>query len=155
MKEQLVEFSTAKLAKEKGFGLGENDYCQLPYYYNLEGKLNDIKDNLFKRDISTTHLGALTLDNVEIGILFMDNSLDEYTLAPTQSLLHRWLREVHNLHIWLQPLGYKMQYDVYIEHIDDWKKGEENTCVGEDFNTYEKALEKGLQEALKLIKQQL
>lgn len=99
MEETLVSFQVAKLAKEKGFGLGKKDYCQLPYYYNLKGNLNDMKDNLFKRDISTTHLGALTLDNVEVGISFMDNSLDECILAPTQSLLQKWLRKVHNIDI--------------------------------------------------------
>lgn len=148
MQEELVSFETAKLAKEKRFGLEENDYCQLPYYYNLEGELNDIKNNLFKRDISTTHLGALTLDNVEIGISFMDNSLDEYTLAPTQSLLQKWLREIHNIHI---TIDYNQSGKFSCRLCDEVENNLSIELFGEYFNSYEEALGAGLQEALNLI----
>ena len=129
MKEQLVNFETAKLAKEKGFNhikancYGDNMCYQLP-----EGNLiNAVKGN------------------VKLG----------YILAPTQSLLQKWLREVHNIHIYVEPywkeedaknINVKPEYCAWYIHgqidIDE---------VPEFDKTYEEALEKGLQDALKLI----
>lgn len=68
---------------------------------------------------------------------------------PTQSLLQKWLREIHDIHIgmtffdakkWKEPL------DSYWECRLHYN----NAVVSG--STYEEALEKGLQEALKLIK---
>lgn len=120
MKEQLITFKTAKLAKEKGLNFSSDNIV-----YNDSGRkcVVDYDTSVITEDIP----------------------------CVSQSILQKWLREIHNIHVWLEPLGFKMEYDVYVNHADDWKKGEENTCVGEDFNTYEEALEKGLQEALTLI----
>ena len=74
-----------------------------------------------------------------------NNSEDESEYAVcTQSLLQRWLREVHNMFLtveysldkddWFYYL-YKQQFNKYIH-----------------FKTYEEALEAGLYEALLLIK---
>jgi len=67
--------------------------------------------------------------------------------APTQSLLQKWLREVHKLHITLTSISQESwQY-----HIT--KVGESlGIRYEQDFNTYEEALEVGLLEGLKLIK---
>lgn len=65
--------------------------------------------------------------------------------APTQSLLQRWLREKHNIHfyIWFNELTKKFRIESnYPEYKLD---------TDEEFDTYENALESGLQEALKLI----
>lgn len=64
----------------------------------------------------------------------------------TQSLLQRWLREKHNIHIGtvcnnLQDLLFSSE----IIYIGD-------CLVTNTHKTYEKALEEGLYEALKLIK---
>lgn len=61
---------------------------------------------------------------------------------PTLSLLQKWLREVHNL----DTLIYKEDIDNYTYHV--W--GETGRTVY-NWDTYEEALEKGLQEALKII----
>ena len=58
--------------------------------------------------------------------------------APTQSELQKWLRDKHNILV-LIDRGDKP----YITFQHNRSK--------EDFDTYEEALEKGLQEALKLI----
>lgn len=68
---------------------------------------------------------------------------------PTQSLLQKWLRENHNIVLWVMPVNYNTRYMVkgvirhgILEHeliVNEWK------------DTYEEALEFGLQEALKLI----
>ena len=72
-------------------------------------------------------------------------------LHPTQSLLQRWLREVHKL---IVTVNYIYEYDStpYTSFI--YKEGDSvPTNKWEfDFETFEEALEKGLFEALKLIK---
>lgn len=61
-------------------------------------------------------------------------------IEPTQSLLAKWLRKVHNIHVY--PVYIDKGYEYYINttQSDGW------------YETYELALEAGLQEALKQIK---
>ena len=69
----------------------------------------------------------------------------EWFNAPTQSLLQKWLREKHNIYINPQASNsIDSWFDIYYKH----------ECIMEKdmFRTYEDALEKGLIEALKLIK---
>ena len=117
MKNELISYETAVLAKEKGF-------CQEGIAYLCKGQ-----------------------DKGEIGA-----SIDckVYASAPTQSLLQRWLREQYAIHIELIPneedpknLWNTIVYPLYC------MKEPSNEGV---YNTYEQALEKGLIEALKLIK---
>ena len=84
---------------------------------------------------------------------------------PTQSLLQKWLREVHNIYVSSLP---------YQDYSDNWKPIDlmyyysvidlnkfikqdiNNGTIGElgsdiNFKTYEEALEIGLQQALQLI----
>lgn len=135
MEEQLITFETARLAKEKGFTLnvvGSHKYN----YFTESGELG------------VTSWGHL--------------HLDEPAEVP-QSLLQKWLREKHGIHIVLIPTinaawTYKTttvlserdeEVIIGIKDVGDLPPYK-NVC-GEDFSTYEKALERGLQEALKLI----
>jgi hypothetical protein len=95
MKEQLITFKTAKLAKEKGFDLNRhiNDEC-----------------------------------------------------SPTQSLLQKWLRDKHNIHLTVTSISQE-SWQYHITKIGD-SLGKNYI---EDFYNYEEALELGLMEALKLI----
>lgn len=75
-----------------------------------------------------------------------DDSL--YIDCPTQSLLQKWLREEHNIHIdmYRNAIGFQCNLDkagcgTHIRKVTDCEE-----------YTYEQALEQGLQEALKLIK---
>lgn len=106
MKEELITFETAKLAKEKGYNKEFEDY---PYK------------------------GCI--------------------IAPTQSLLQRWLREKHGIHVWVHP---NLIWQTYHHKGIVDRKETHNTNIafdGESMkDTYEEALEVGLQEALKLIK---
>lgn len=114
MKEQLIAFETAKLAKNKGFDSIEG-WSRM---YNQDGE--------FKSPYKETYP------------------------APTQSLLQKWLREKHNIlvestHFTASHFTYKI-----------YKKDNIITIlflgtVKDIFDNYEHALEKGLQEALKLI----
>lgn len=78
----------------------------------------------------------------------------EYLVYPTQSLVQKWLRETKNLHISIirNTCGYG--YDICKAdngtHITDGIfKGPND---GGQWDTYEEALEVGIQESLKLIK---
>jgi len=136
MKEQLIKFDTAKLAKEKGF---------------------DIKVNSFISDITgyTLNIGFDNYNRI-------DMSKGCYS-APTQSLLQKWLREVHFLWVettvWGDGIGtqciikkadYKDIEDDRSRVVKMAKTVDIGFYMKLEFN-YEKTLEKGLQEALKLI----
>ena len=81
---------------------------------------------------------------------YKDNS--DYLLQPTQSLLQKWLREIHNINIDIETLqkekkivyGYDLVYTIETLHVKSSK---------ERFKTYEQALEDSLQEALRLTKE--
>jgi hypothetical protein len=112
MKEKIITFETAKLAKEKGF----NEICEYGYFDRDDEIILDISD----------HNNS---DNLDIS-------------APTQALLQKWLREVHNINVYCQPVDY--------ENTDKWF----NNIASHNppfTGTYEEALEVGLQEALTLI----
>jgi hypothetical protein len=127
MKEQLISFETAKLAKEKGFNI--------PVHAMYIKKRNN----------------PLNYPEPEES-MYNWNSRAGYS-APTQSLLQKWLREEHNIHI---QLHYDCKYKywefrnfILNEYIDK----EHNKVYFEYFgyNTYEEALEAGLSKALSII----
>ena len=136
MTDQLINFETAKLAKEKGF----DEVC-----YYLHHPEYGIVDNSKYHKNSKLNIG---------------DDKTEYVTAPTQSLLQKWLRESHNLYVEsyhdLTPGGERIQYYTnwgFIQQKDI--KGNSNVNGSydeyEDWKTYEEALEEGLQKALKLI----
>lgn len=121
MKEQLIEFKTAKLAKEKGF-------TQLFGKFDLVNMFRENKD------------GSIESDKEMQG-----NERDRYYLRPTQSLLQKWLRENHKIHItiWYNELTEKYR-------IDSINSSEPFDMT--EYPTYEQVLEIALVEALNLIK---
>jgi hypothetical protein len=138
MEEQLVSFETAKLAKEKGF----NIECKYRYF-----KVD--KHSTFSKfhPIDSYITSTLTYEEDTSGCLPSSKTGE----APTQSLLQKWLREVYNTHLMVEPFYNEQKvlvygFDLITERI------EEETIVEKGFKTYEEALEVGLQEALKLIK---
>lgn len=89
MTEQLITYETAKLTKQKSF----NEYTS--YMFEESG--------------------------VEIGSKcsgdYKHSDWDKHIIRysrPTQSLLQRWLREIHNIHVIMKPvIGSKNGYDSY------------------------------------------
>jgi len=158
MTEQLVSFETTKLAKEKGFSVGT--FGCLVHYKTENKHHEDGTSGPFgwKKDEMTFDKSYVVNGRADLGDL-SNSSYDCYEL-PTQSLLQKWLREKHKISVELSSSdldGYN--YEVVLlkkqfEHliIDNRKSDNmfENT-ISINFNTYEEALEKGLQEALKLI----
>ena len=136
MEETLISFETAKSAKDREFDLE----CKYRYYKVYAGStLNKVGHNVGDFVLSTINKN--------------DNSLGVASLAeaPTQALLQRWLREVYNIHLMVEPYYNEEKLLVYgFDLITE--RAEEETIIEKGFKTYEEALEIGLQEALKLIK---
>lgn len=73
MQEQLITFDTAKLAREKGF---------------IHVKANCYGDNM-----------CYQLPKGELLNALKGNTVSGYILAPTQSLLQKYIREIRGVHI--------------------------------------------------------
>lgn len=145
MEEQLVSFETAKLAKEKGFDIN----CNTGFHEDF-GELEN--DNY---PLLGTYSFILNCD--------CNNKLEYQIVAPTQSLVQRWLREKHNLNLNIWSGGYNEKDKHYsfrcdIHYITKTDCKFINSCLSKIpndfyiFRSYEEALEQGLFEALTLIK---
>ena len=128
MKEDFITFETAKLAKEKGFNY--NCYCG----YDKNG------------ETYRPHYWEMSCDTNMLVIRESDLDEDVICLAPTQSLLQRWLRVEHKLDVIVSVVytgdGKRYHCDLFTTYM---------SSLPSIFDTYEEALEEGLQEALKLI----
>jgi hypothetical protein len=69
--------------------------------------------------------------------------VDTYN-RPTQSLLQRWIRETHNIHVYVTRTRSRTKYSWVICNTTP-------ISFGRKWNTYEASLEEALQEALQLI----
>ncbi len=127
----IVKFETAKKAKEVGFDI----LCDCGYNPNYE--------TLIEPKSAWHYL--CKLDELKSGIQ-----------APTQSELQRWLRETHNIQMIMQPYydHYGIPKVTFVcdvicinDGLNDGYKHKSKKC-----NTYEEALEIGLNNGLKLIK---
>jgi len=131
MKDELISYKTAQLAKEKGFEWKTlNAYDGVPMVCSHS-------ESIFKP------------------LNYNSPSGGNYVSAPAQSLLQRWLREEHFIDIDITPTVWDSNR-VYRGFIhQDFIRSEihlKNICREFSYNiNYEEALEKGLQEALKLI----
>lgn len=138
MKDELISLEVAKLARKKHFN--EVSY----YIYSKYG--------LEKYTITVYH------KNIYQGS-------DPIYLAPTQSLLQRWLREKYNCIIVISPHRdyynecWKSKEDIlwevsvnYYGTKLDIEYTDKSDFNAHHFNTYEKALEEGLKQGLMLIK---
>jgi hypothetical protein len=122
MQETLIEFETGKLAKEKNFNIP----CDARWWMEF-GSWKESKQ------------GAVKCKNSE-----------EYSISrPTQSLLAKWLREVHNIIVTPLPTKTKWFFNIQWGGVET---NYEDFDSDEYYSTYEEALEIGLQEGLKLIK---
>lgn len=118
MKDELISFGTAKLAKKKKF----NEWCDT--YFDVDK---------FSR----------------IGSDYGNSFPDILYYQPSQSLLQRWLREVHNIHV--EVTSNFVTIDAFKKHRK-WYVYVQDEEIEALFDSYEQALETGLFKALKLIK---
>lgn len=124
MKEDLINFETAKLAKEKGFDWKCN------HYYETSGQL-------------------ICFGGSEHSYTSIDKTLwpNTYLLTSTQSLLQKWLREEHNIEVFVHLRTYHVGWVVKVRDMKNT-----STLFQNVYETYEDALENGLYEALLIIK---
>jgi hypothetical protein len=125
MQEELITFETAKLAKQKEF----DESCNSVFVDGIPKELGAVqrKNSTYKNQIT----------------------------RPKQSLLQKWLREKHNIDVFVNRDNTfnKGTYCLFIyDNINDIPRLRPlDNDVFSKYPTYEKALEVGLQEALKLI----
>ena len=162
MKEQLVSFETAKLAKEKGFDLETSKFYlsdktlitafedskgnEAEYYFDADSFL----ENWNRKGWLVTKEC-----NMGFGVTEGKNGYMQGFSAPTQSLLQKWLREKYKIHLVIIPTveGY-FTYKLLDIHCDPENKIETSPysdVCSTDFDTYEQALEAGMQKALMAI----
>ena len=131
MKDELISIETAKLAKEKGF----KESVKTSYYETIQHTIDMGRGG----DCTFPYQAPRILEGY---------SKDEHTtliaLAPTQSLLQKWLRKKHDINVYCVCRVGRWEY--WIDKISP---------LSQEPTTYEKALEKGLLEALKFIGQNL
>lgn len=156
LKEPVVSFETAKLAREKGFedvigtGCGKS-------YYTYDGKLNgSVVDELseyfrLKKEEGLEHSQA------------EEKNTKKSVSAPAQTLLQKWLREKHNIIVIPNYIYISCGADQYGPLCDKLRYDVDELCMKVDgyfitipltpnlFDTYEEALEEGLREALNMI----
>jgi len=135
MKDQLVSFETATLAKGKGFD-------------------EDVHDAYY---VSKDELSKVMREECRDGYPVNSEDGKAYTSAPTQSLLQRWLRETHDINVESNYLPNAKAYrSLYVPMTDTIPKEVKYRAWSryygnKNWPNYEEALEEGLQEALKLI----
>lgn len=96
--------------------------------------------------------------------MLQEKGFNEYHY-PTQSIAQKWLRETKNLHVLSIPkvvesynkIGEVVKTEVEFHYWDIYVVGSNKpkhiiqNCFTNQFNTYEEALEAGIQRALELI----
>jgi len=141
MKDERISFETAKLAKAKGFD-AEVNVCYVEY---LKTNKSDNPSFRTKKGDIETESGYFVNNGVG------DLSNKNYTCyaRPTQSLLRRWLFEKHNIDV----LPFKRYSQIRLGECYECKYNDGGLILTTNFDseTYEEGMEKGLQEALKLI----
>ena len=151
MEEQLITLETAILAKEKSFDI------------NCDWKIDKESKLHFQADLMYPNNSEFTFNSYDDPEVHEFNKFIESLYeAPTQSLLQKWLREVHGIYVNsyhdLTPDAKSIQYYTDWGFINDPSSADYKYCPNGGYDeeaiwkTYEEALENGLQEALKLIK---
>lgn len=132
--DQIVNLETAKLAMEVGFK--EN----VTHLY-LDGENN----LLLIATAYTTPPYRVSTSDIETP---PEELLEDGVPAPTQTALSRWLREKHDMYVSVDMMAFKRGWIVYIISMS-----RKVVCFkAKDFDTYEEALEEGLKQACKIVK---
>ncbi len=148
MTEQLVSFNTARLAKLKGF----NELCGLHYSYGNGDSAEPETGGVYIGGFLDDGMKPRKYNNTELGKYDWSLPYGNFS-APTQGFLQKWLREVHNIHIWINT-GFQdgeIYYEAWVDIFKNKKFKEQQFNVEMYSDKYEEALELGLQEALNLL----
>lgn len=129
MEEKVINFDTAKAAKEKGFDWD----CR--FYFSNKEERDSFTEKASPGNYNSSYWSKQDFDD------------EEWISRPAQALLQKWLREVHNIHI---NIDCWKKATFHLLHDKD-SKGSFYPKNPSQWNTYEEALEIALQESLKLI----
>jgi hypothetical protein len=133
--DQIVTLETAKLAMEVGF---KENVTHL--YLDGENIL------LMIATAYTTPPYRVSMSDIETP---PEELLEDGVPAPTQTALSRWLREKHDMYVSVDMMAFKRGWIVDIISIS-----RKVVCFkAKDFDTYEEALEEGLKQACKIVKE--
>ena len=131
MRDDVILFETAKLARDKGFKIP----CDGRYYWDHKWQLS--------------LMGAVKCTN-------NSDLKDRYAsyCAPTQSLIQKWLRDEHRIYVTVSSIedGETILFDYSIKQKAQIFVFSEIQLKLQEFKTYEEALETGIIKALNLIK---
>lgn len=147
MEDTIISLETAKLAKEKGF----KSNTQANYW-------------ILAKDHSENYKNKLPIDWNKVFLAKNSQELENFTYIdekhehnvyhvlsiPTQSLLQKWLREIHNIHILVDFDYSKKCFNYHIWWLKTSTYWDDQWWYINS-KTYEEGLEIGLQEGLKLI----
>jgi hypothetical protein len=146
MEDQIITFKTAEIAKRKGL-----------YFFHKRGENRTMVNcNYFYDPVN--HFPKEEPIHIFDMSNYVEEAKDRFLFAPTQSLLKKWLRELHKLHVeaWYNASGWGWEistiFGTHIAILDINGQVEDTNPDSGMFSTYELALEKGLQEALKMLK---
>lgn len=129
-----VTFETAKLAKEKGF----NEPSTHIYTIGFGG---------IKEDKTVRKFGNYEDNDKLLQPVTLSKGQLHLALAPTQSLLQKWLREVHDIDIIINT--YRSQDNKWYKFFISEKS--KDVLKSDDYKSYEDSLEDGLFEGLKRV----
>jgi len=137
MKEQLITYEVAKLAKEKGFKPASEWNPEYVPGYKDYGFIFDEPEK------------GVVLDEFKEE----DYSCEGYYLAPSQTLLLKWLREEHNINIVIIPTFacYNIGIYKYSTLTDMNLNLDLNGLEFKDFTVYEDAIEAALFKAFEFV----
>lgn len=137
MTEQLISLDTARLAKEKGFN------WEYFYHFNKEGNISENSDII--------NIGCE--GGLETNLHLLNNDYAGIIIACPQSVLQKWLRDEHKIFVNVDFTIYvpnKPKFFATVSSLSSKNMGELLLDGFTLFDTYEQALEEGLQETLKL-----
>lgn len=128
MEEKIVEFSTAKLAKEKGL-----DYIFVNYIYCIGYADIKASDKLIMSKRNNT------------------KGQPHLALAPSQYVLQMWLMEKHKLYVSVDVNDFSLNPCIISDYDNVYKRKYEIIKHEFSFFEFQKALEVGLYNALNKI----
>ena len=161
MRDELVGLEIAKLAKSKNFNIPVKNYINsfgkiseflIPSTYDDDGDGNqdvDMVGRIAEIDYNFEEVREYYYDYETNGNILNQLNLLEVYSAPTQSLLQRWLREIHEIHIEITSKKYKTKVATCIPRT--FKYIINGVYSLTFYNSYEEALDEGLLQGLKLI----
>jgi hypothetical protein len=103
MKEQVVSYEISMVIKNKGFDIKTEcsyfDYEDVDFEFDDMGRLAEVVDSSKFGELDFTNsINIGRFGHSKIPVLMV---ITAQYLAPTQSLLQKWLREAHDIHVYV------------------------------------------------------